>query len=297
MKKVLFAGAVASVLAMGIQPAVAQIRTEAALEQLAGWTVGVGVDYSQGKYNTNSSDNWTWAFPLGIKYENGPWTLRAAIPFVIAHGVNRDVGAAAPGAQVVTTLDPGTQQGQGDTYLSAFYTVLDPKKFAVGMDLGARVKIVTASKSNDLITTGHPDYSLQADLYQGYDKYTVFGTFGWTLKGNIDFINRDATLVTTTGGGVVVVPDPLFGVTETETSKNPWYLAIGGSYKVTPQTNLGASWDYRTPVTDNGSPISEATIFLTQKFSKELKLQPYGVVGFSKGSPDWGLGAFLTYAF
>jgi opacity protein-like surface antigen len=290
MKKLLITSAAASVFALAIQPAMAQIRVESALEQLSGWTVGVGVDYAQGKYNTNSNDNWTWTIPFLVKYETGPWTFRATIPYVTAHGVNRDVGAAPPGSQLAVSVSPGTQSGLGDTFLSAFYTVLDPKKFAVGVDLGGRVKIVTASKSNDLITTGHSDFSIQADLYQGFDKYTVFGTVGWTSKGNINFIDRDITLPS----GAL---NPTFGVTLTQESKDPWYFAIGGSYKVAPQTTLGASYDYRQKVTDTGSVISEATLFLTQKFSKELKLQPYGVVGFSHGSPDWGLGAVMSYGF
>lgn len=290
MRKRLLTSLSASLLVLGAPSASAQLQLESMLANLSGWTFGFGADYSQGKYNTNSNDNWTWNFPVTAKYETGPWTLRATISYVAAHGANRDVGAAPPGSQAVSSVPPGTQEGLGDTYLSVFYTVADPQKYAVGVDLGARVKVVTANKNNDLITTGNMDYSLQADLYQGFGAYTAYGVIGWTKKGDIRFQDRDLTLP----GGA---PNPTFGLFLTQPTKDPWYFGVGGSYRFNPQTTAGLSYDFRQRITNNGSNVSEATLFLTHRITKEWRVQPYAVAGFSDASPDWGLGAVFSYGF
>lgn len=280
MKKPLIIGIVALGLPLAATPALAA--------DLTGLSVSVGVDYVEGKYNTNSNDNWTWTFPVTVKYETGPLVLKASVPYVRAHGVNADVGATP--ATLTRSVPPGTQEGLGDTVLSAFYTVADATKYPVGVDLGVKVKLVTANKDKDLITTGNEDYSLQADLYQVYGLVTWFGTVGWTSKGNIRFKDRDPVLPDGS-------PNPTFGVFLTEDSKDPWYFSVGASYKLRPETSLGFAYDYRQEVVNGGSEISEATVFLSHKITKEWKVQPYGVVGFSNGSPDWGLGATLNYAY
>ena len=259
-----------------------------ALAQVSGLTVSVGVDYVEGEFNTNNNDNWTWTIPFTVKYETGPWILKASIPYVRTHGVNRDVGQAIQPIGAVPLSE--TQDGLGDTVLSGFYTVADARKYPVGVDLGVKVKLVTASKEKDLITTGNEDYSFQADLYQVYGLYTVFGTIGWTKKGDIRFRDRDRTLADGT-------PNPTFGLFLTQDAKDPWYLSIGGSYKLSQETSVGLAYDFREKVLDGGSEISEATLFLSHRFTKEWKVQPYGLVGFSDGSPDWGLGATVSYGF
>jgi len=271
-----------------VSAVIVPLAVPSALAQVSGLTASIGVDYVEGKYNTGSSDNWTWTVPLTLKYETGPFLLKASIPYVRTRGVNRDVGLGQPG--LTNSIPPGTQEGIGDTVLSAFYTVADARKYPVGLDLGVKAKLVTASKDKDLITTGNPDYSLQADAYQVYGPVTWFGTIGWARKGDIRFRDRDPTLADGS-------PNPTFGLFLTQDSKNPWYFSVGGSYKLSQGTSLGIAYDYRQKVVDGGSEISEATLFLSHRLTQEWKVQPYGVVGFSNGSPDWGLGASFSYGF
>jgi len=271
MRNLLVTGAFAAVCSMTGQAAMAQALGQGANPAM-GLTVTTGVDYSQGKYNTDSNDNWTWVVPVIVKYETGPVTLKLNVPYVWTHGVNREVGVAQ-------TTNAETQSGLGDTIGSVFYSLLDPNKAVVGLDLGLKVKFVTADKSNDLITTGNMDYSLQADAYKGFGAITAFGTVGWVSKGNIDFINRTTSQV------------------ETAHPKDPWYVSIGGSYKLTQETSMGLAYDWREKLFDDQDSVSEATLFVTHKFGGRWKLQGYGVAGFSKASPDWGLGATLGYGF
>lgn len=275
MKKLLFATAIASAFAIGPMGAFAQG---------SGLTVTAGIDYTEGEYGIAGADNWTWTYPLIVKYETGPLTLKANFAYVKTRGVNRDTGLSVGTTAV-------EQSGFGDTTLSAFYSLLDPTKAGVGLDLGLKVKAVTADKDKDLITTGNADYSLQADLYKGFGAFTAFGTLGWTKKGDIRF--RDRNQFEADG----VTPNPTFNQFLTANPRDPWYASVGGSYKLTSDTSVGLAYDWRRKLFSNTKEISEATLFVTHKLGKSWKLQGYGLTGFSDASPDWGLGATVGYGF
>ena len=239
-------------------------------------SVSTGMDFSSGKYGEPDKTD-TLTIPVILKYETGPWTAKLNLPWIRVKGtVNRETGESFGGA----TRTAQTQSGVGDLTASAFYTVLDPSKSAAGLDLGGKVKFATASKNKCLLTTGETDYSLQADLYSMIGNFTPFLTLGWTRKG--DPVRRDVDCAS---------------LDEKVDFKNPWYAGIGFSYKFSGQTSAGVSYDFRGKLTPSGDPISEATVFLSQRLSQNIKMQVYGVAGFSDNSPDWGLGATVSYTF
>lgn len=268
MKKPLIASAAGALLTLA---------APLALAQATGLTVTTGVDYVEGKFGTDTRDNWTWTVPVIVKYETGPVTLKVSVPWVRTHGVNRDTGS-------VTGTTNETQSGLGDTVVSGFYNVADERKLGLGVDVGLKAKFVTADKDKDLITTGNEDYSAQVDLYKTFNQFTAFGSVGWTKKGDIRFRDREST-------------SPTFGRFLTADPKDPWYASIGGAYKLDPQTSVGLAYDWRQKLFDNSKEISEATLFVTYKLTKNWKLQGYGLAGFSDASPDWGLGATVGYGF
>lgn len=224
-------------------------------------SVSVGLDYSEGKYGDTQKSS-TWSMPVAVKHETGPVTLKLTIPYIRSSGT-----AAAGGDRFVTTKQ--TQYGWGDITASAFYSAYYNEAARFGLDLGVKAKFATADRSKTLLTTGENDYSLQADVFKGFDAITLFGTLGWTKKGDpsgTDF-------------------------------RNPWYTSLGFSHKLSDKNSWGASYDFRQKVTSRGDPISEATVFAIHKFTKQLKVQGYAVAGFSDASPDWGAGAIVTYAY
>ena len=224
-------------------------------------TVSVGVDYSEGKYGEPVKSR-TTTVPLVIKHETGPFTFKANIPWVTATGTRSGGGDRA-------TLIKQTESGLGDVTLSGFYTAYTNNTAMFGIDIGGKIKFATADKSKTLLTTGENDYSLQGDVYKSFGPTTLFGTLGWTKKGDPDFVDF----------------------------RDPWYTTLGVSYRVGAATALGASYDYRQKVTSRGDPVSEASLFLTHKFTKQLKMQAYLVGGFSDASPDFGAGAVISAGF
>lgn len=224
-------------------------------------SVSTGLDYSEGKYG-QSEKSTTWALPVIVKHERGPLTLKLNLPYVQTSGM------AAPGGDR-TSSTKQTQSGWGDATASAFYNVYSDSAARLGVDLGGKIKFATADRANTLLTTGKNDYSLQADVFKGIADTTLFGSLGWTRKGDPDGTDF----------------------------RNPWYASVGFSNKLSDANSWGATYDYRQKVTQSGDPISEASLFFVHKYSKQVKVQGYVVAGLSDASPDLGVGATIGYGF
>jgi hypothetical protein len=239
--------------------------------QAAGTTsVSVGLDFASGEYGTTETTD-TYTAPVTVKYANGPWLLRASVPFVHAEGTfSRDLGFEDPSEDTPTGVVQGkrSESGLGDLTVAAHYTLIDnPDGFS--LDLGGKAKIATADKDKTLITSGENDYSVQADVFRSLPEVALFATLGYTVKGEpagVDF-------------------------------KNPFYASVGLSVPVASGHSVGAAWDYRQKVITAGDPISELTAFYSRRFDPHNRMQLYVVYGLSDGSPDFGGGVMLTHSY
>jgi hypothetical protein len=230
--------------------------------------VSTGLDYSQGKYgSTVTTDQWT--MPVVAKYEGTRWMVKASLPYVWIHNVNPNSrGENLPCGGAVNT--PNDVDGIGDLVTSGSYSVVQSNGLIV--DVGGKIKFATGDKDKCL-STGKNDYSVFTDIAKQFGNFTAFGGLGWTAKG-----------------------DPEFQGTTTN-YRNPFYANIGGGYKLTSETTVGASYDFRQRLTATGHPISEMTLFLTHKFTPNLKVQGYAIKGFSDASPDFGVGGLVSVGF
>jgi hypothetical protein len=232
-----------------------------------GLTLGTGFDYTSGKYGTSEKTEILYV-PLTGKYEMGPWTFRAVLPYIRVTGPGNVVGVGddrvtLPGGSTTRRTDSGL----GDIVTSAFYNVMNEGRAPFGLDIGAKVKFGTADRDKGL-GTGENDYSIQADAFKPFGATTAFASLGYRWYGDPP--------------GVAL--------------RNVVYGSAGATHKLSDNTSFGAAYDWRPRVSPNGGQISEATAFVTQRLSRAWKLQLYGVKGFSTGSPDYGAGAFLSYA-
>jgi hypothetical protein len=233
-----------------------------------GLTLATGFDYTSGKY-TGTEETQILYVPFIAKYETGPWAFRATVPYLRITGPGNVIGAGAdrvtvPGASTTRR----TESGLGDVVLSGFYNVLSERRSAVGLDVGAKVKLGTADETKGL-GTGQTDWSLQADVFKPLGAATLFGSLGHRWYGDPPGLDL----------------------------KNVFYWSVGGAYRVSADTSAGVAYDFRPAITTGGGEISELTGFVTRRLSREWKLQPYLVLGFGKASPDWGAGAQLAYSF
>lgn len=224
-----------------------------------------GLDYSEGKYGSQTTTKQT-SVPLVAKYETERWTSKLSIPYVWIQNVNpNSQGENLPCGNAVQT--PKNVDGFGDLVASGSYTAYAADGLLV--DLGAKAKFATADE-NKCLSSGKNDYSISVDVVQQFGSMTTFGTLGMTKRGDPEFL-----------GQTIAYDDPVFA-------------SIGVSYKLSSQTSVGASYDYREKLTQTGSEVSEASAFASQKLSSVTKLQGYAVVGFSDASPDFGVGMLIS---
>jgi len=232
-----------------------------------GLTLSTGFDYTSGKYGSSEKTEILYV-PFTGKYETGAWTFRTTVPYIRITGPGNVVGAGTdrvtlPGASTARR----TESGLGDIVGSAFYNLLNERSAPVGLDVGAKVKLGTADRDKGL-GTGENDYSVQADVFKPFGATTAFASLGYRWYGDPPGVEL----------------------------RNVVYGSAGATHKVSENTSVGAAYDWRPRVSSNGGQISEATAFVTQRLSRAWKVQLYGVKGFSTGSPDYGVGALLSYS-
>lgn len=229
-------------------------------------TFSTGIDYSSGKYGATEKTD-TLYIPFGAKYETADWTFRTTIPYV---EINGPAAVSGTGADLVTLNIPhGSRKkvsGLGDIVLSASWSALQQGPWLV--ELGTKVKLSTSDASKGL-STGKNDFSVQSEVYRMIDSHTLFGTLGYKKMGDPDGIDL----------------------------KDPLYASLGWSFRASPASSLGLSYDFRQKIQDGGSPVRELSAFLTHKLDPHWKLQGYLVSGYSNASPDLGGGIFVFYAY
>jgi len=230
------------------------------------FTFTTGLDYSSGEYGDNDETEIS-AIPLVAKYELDRWTFKATIPYIQIKGP----GDVIPSIGQVTNTprrERTTERGWGDTVVSASYTFYPRIAQGLVIDLTGKVKFDTADEDKGL-GTGENDYSTQVDVYKVFGKFTAIAGVGYRVYGNPSFATLD----------------------------NVFYGSVGGAYKLSPKTNIGAIYDYRPKIIDTGSEVSEVLSFVSHKLTDKWKLQGYFVKGFSDGSPDYGGGAMISHTF
>ena len=231
-------------------------------------SVGVGLEYTTGKYGATQSTDQLYV-PFVVKHETGPWIFKATVPYLRVSGPGNVIGGG-PDRIVVPGVDEArrTESGLGDVVASAFYNILDERKGGLGVDLGFKIKLPTADEQVGL-GTGETDYAFQVDFFKPFGATTLFGTVGYRIYG-----------------------DPPQG----ELRDVP-YGSIGLSQRIAGDSSIGVAYDFRPNIVNGGADISELTAFWSKRMSPEWKFQLYGVVGFSDASPDAGAGVLLERRF
>jgi len=235
-------------------------------------SAGAGANYSTGKYG-DSTPTRIWSIPFMARYETDRWTLKLTVPYLrvtspanVIPGVGRfdDSGRLRRRRAAGAT----TESGLGDAVATASYTAYYDNAAKRGIDLTGKVKLPTADADKGL-GTGSTDESVQVDVYQTQDRFTVFADIGYTFFGHSDFVQLDDAL----------------------------YYGLGFSEKLDAVNSLGVSYDARQRVTPGGAPQRELTAFWNRRMDRSTRLQAYVLKGFADGSPDWGIGASLMRAF
>lgn len=220
-----------------------------------------GIDYSSGKYGQAEKTNITYV-PLTAKYEVDRWSFKGTLAWLTIDGPG---GVTGDG----TVVDNGTDEraiesGFGDIVASATYSALQLEQQKFYVDVGAKVKLPTASERKGL-GTGKTDYAVSVDLYKTFDRFTLLGTLGYKVFGDPAGVDLN----------------------------NVWFGTVGGVYKLDQKNSAGLTVDMREATTESSTKLLEYTLFYSYKFNDTYKLQTYLSAGDTRSSADFGGGAML----
>ena len=233
------------------------------------WSWFAGMDYSTGKYGAQQTTNIGY-FPFIARYAAESWIIKLTIPYVQMSGPggiiigNGDV--VPPPNNGETAITHAT--GLGDIVATATYNFYENVNHGLLLDATTKVKFPTADAAEGL-GTGKADFSLQGDLTRQDGNWTVFGSLGYRWMGD----------------------------TAEVAFKNPWFGSAGMSYRVNRQSQWGALYDVREPVTEGGGWGSELMVFAHYHLTPMYTLQGYLVQGFADGSPDHAIGFMVSSHF
>jgi hypothetical protein len=230
-------------------------------------TAYLGTEYSRGKFGQAVVTE-TWLYPVSVKYEQGPYTLKASISYLTIKGPANVVGGGDDFIALGGTAATRSVSGWGDLVVSGAWSAYESAAARWLVDLGAKIKFGTADATRGL-GTGENDYSLQVDAYKGLGPGTAFATLGRRKMG--DPAGTDL--------------------------RDPWFASIGWSQRLSPRTSVGLMYDFRQPVVAGHEPAREVTAFVSRKLGSTWKLQGYAVGGFSTASPDAAIGLMLSASY
>lgn len=223
----------------------------------------VGTDYSTGHYGSATVTDIVYSY-ASLRATKGPWTLKAVVPWIVLSGPAVLLDAGASGSVASTTSR--RTSGIGDLSFSMTYAVDRFASRGLFIDLGARLKLPTASFEKGL-GTGQADAAVQVDVAQSIGKFMPFFTIGYKANGRPRGYH---------------LRDVIFGT-------------FGAQYNGSDRISAGVLFDYRQSALVTAEDPRELTPYINLKLGQKWSLNAYGVVGFSRNSPSAGGGAVLTY--
>lgn len=233
-----------------------------------------GFDFSSGDYGSEGDTEITY-IPVNLKYQNDDFALKLTVPYIKMSSEDSSVVGGGSNTVVLdsdesTTTETTTESGLGDIVFKGTYFLYEGDEndpLMPMIDLSAKIKLPTADEEKGL-GTGETDYALESDFTWFTDDFAIFTTIGYKFMGS----------------------------NETYDLNNVAYGSIGFAYQIESGFSTGLMYDVKEATSDTGSEMSEATGYVSYKFSDKLKGLLYLVKGFSDGSADYGIGATLSYS-
>jgi hypothetical protein len=296
----LLAGFACSTSALASDPS--QTNERSAKRGGGAFRVTAGVDYSSGKYGDTTKTRVVSA-PLGLKYSNGPVTVRVSVPFVHVDGPGsllvtpegRGGGGSGSGSNSGSGSSGGGGSGNsgsgssgsgssrgsgniqgggadrkvsgiGDVNVSLTYS------FDLGddtyFDVTGKVKLPSASRAKRL-GTGKTDYVAAAELSKTFGKVDVYAGGYRRFAGS-----RAANPV-----------------------RDSWGASTGLGVKPSEGLRLGIDYDWQEAAFIGGRSSSEITGSANVRLSSDTNLNLYASTGLNAASSDIGAGLQISYRF
>ncbi|MEM8935718.1 MAG: hypothetical protein AAGC77_04865 [Pseudomonadota bacterium] len=233
--------------------------------------VSSGVEYLVGDYGAPEKSKTLYA-PFSVDFLAEGWVLSATIPVVRVSGETFFIGENIPAPIIDRLLDRPEvrdlmepRSGFGD--ISATIR----KEFALSEDwYVSAICTVSAPTGDDTRGLGAGAWSgaYETELLREFDEAYIYGVFGRRFSQDVQSLPLSDT----------------------------WRASIGGAQHLGRDFWLSANYDWREPLLEQSTSLSEAMIALSAPLNQSLQVQVYVVAGFTESSPDYGLGVQFSLA-
>ena len=224
-----------------------------------------GFDYSAGKFGDTRITEIAFV-PFSVQTARGPFTFKVASGWLSVAGPALILDGAGEGAGASGVSRHAS--GFSDTSFSAMYSFQQLYDRGVYLDLTSRLKLPSASFKKGL-GTGKVDGAVQADLAVAVGGLMPFVTLGYKISG----VRNELKL------------------------RNVVFGSLGVQYAWDDKVATGLVFDYRQSSLKTSADPQEGSLYLSYRFTDAWSFNAYGVVGFSRNSPDAGGGLTFTYRF
>lgn len=230
------------------------------------WEMSLGADYSRGTYGATRTTRVSYA-PFGISYRSGPWRLS------VDSGVLRVKGPVdyasildiSPEEVSILGLESDmSASGIADTSFSATYGIYEDFDRLLFVDVGARVKLPTASRKKGL-GNGKFAGDLQIDVIKMLGRWSLLasGTYGLRHHGRT---NRDSPSA-----------------------------SVGLGRSLSDATSVGAIYEWRRSTDFRAKDGRDAIAYVSHRFNDSLSMTAYGVRSLISTGVKLETGVRVTY--
>ena len=234
----------------------------------SGFSVGLGAEYTTGEYGGDTAIDEVYV-PINFTYDARRVSVRLTVPYLNVQAPEGTVVEGPDGEQVIGEGPVSTESGIGDVIAAlTVYDVLELADGAFVMDLTGEIKFGTADEEKGL-GTGQNDYSVQADAFRFFDRFTAIGSVGYLFRGDPAEIDLEDVI----------------------------FASAGGSYAVSSQTRLGLFYDFQEASVSGNDAMQELSASFSSRPGENWWMTGYLSAGFSDSSPDWGAGISFTAGF
>jgi hypothetical protein len=224
--------------------------------------------FSSGDYGEDR-DTDIYYFPVSYSVNKGKWGAQLTVPHLRVEGVGNvlvnigGVNRAVSGDQIERN------NGIGDSTLALTYQMEPFAETSLFIDFRLDIKIPTADRNKGL-GTGEADYSTQVDISQNYGNSVLFGTFGYTFRGETDFYA---------------------GLTDSA------YVQLGIARLAAPRWNLGIFYDFREPASTFSPEIHELVPYFSYQISDSWSFTGLTAFGFTQASATAAVLGQINYSW
>ena len=207
--------------------------------------------------------------PLRYEFDNANWGFQLLMPHLQVQGPGAVLINLGGVSRAVAGSEVRTESGLGDVVGSLIYHLPARSATSPFIDLRFDVKLPTADK-NEGLGTGETDYSLQLDISQYWRDWILFGSVGYTYRGNSSLF-----------------PDLESG----------GFAQLGAAKPLDESLSLGFIYDYRQRATSFTSDIHELGPYLNWQFNESWSITALTMAGFTDASSDFSVLAQLRYSW